>query len=323
MRAEKKSLDRADVNALPLLRDQKDISEDEVLQDFQAFFDGQWLNLIGMTATQTTVEHEAGASRAIDGNPSTDWTHHSCTHTKYEFKPWWEVELQTAYHISAVKVTNRDQCCGEQCDICNAMDVMVDETICKSQVGFRKGQTKEIGCPFVGTVVRVSLIVEDYLMLCEVKVKGTPQSLLQMGVSQCERHSYLAQPIMTRNATHGRCVAGSPAFDNSDFAAGFHEELVGRALMPTSELRATSEECQEHLLNSNELVEGAVWQEPPAPLKAKGEVMGSCRLLMGRRVVGADHALGASCFRKLRCPHDMAPWRKKAGFGLAGGMRWG
>jgi len=348
MRSEKKSAESNDVSNL---REHKDISEAEVLADFQTYFDGAWINMIGLIAASSSVGQETTGTpgKAIDGNEDTDptcrrnCTHKmgSCTHTKYDIHPWWEVELGTPYHISVVNVTNRAECCGEQCDICSPMDVSVDETICADSNVLKKGETKAIACPYVGNAVRVSLKDEDELMICEVKVKGSPQALLLAGLKQCEQHSFLAQALLRINSLghgiHGRCLAGDSVVQ-TETPRGFHGVSVGQALTPGGELQTTSPECQEYLLKSDESVQGAQWQtakpvnsDEPDSGAGDGGAVGSCMLLHGRSVVGVEdpettlfaggeHAQrGAKCFRKLRCPHDLAPWRKQAGIGLEKG----
>lgn len=273
------------------------------------------------------MEHGGTAGKAVDGNANSAWSAGTCTHTKYEWKPWWEVDMGKVYYISAVKVTNRGDCCGEQCNICSPMDVLVDETICHGAVEFIHGETKDISCPFVGDAVRVALKAEDYLMICEVAVKATKQSLLETAAAQCESHAAFALPIAAPNATEGHCMAGEPTpiqvGNMSDVPVGFQELVVGQATTPDGDLQATAEECQEHLLKSDELVEGAVWQASPVPDMSLVPSVGTCRLLMGRQITGAKPVAGAKCFRKLRCPQDMSEYRKKAGIGLHNGQRWG
>lgn len=356
LRTEKKGPEDTDAEMLRMMQKRREAQENEAVEFFEFALQGKWLsmaqlgsnydgneiNMVGLSALQSTDQckdqAEIGkdvecsdtyppigtANRAVDGNADNLWTGNSCTHTKYEFKPWWEVELGNAYHISSVSVTNRGDCCGEQCDICTPMDIYVDQTVCHPQVNFKHGQTREIGCPFVGNSVRIGLEAEDFLMLCEVKVKGVTQSLLEMGAAQCDKHSSLVQTVVTQSRADGRCIAGQPSFDNTpDTPGGFRELLVGRKVASSSDLQATAAECQEHLLKSDEMVEGAAWQANAGSLSTEpSRAIGTCRLLTGRRVLGAEVAVGEKCFKKLRCPHDMTQWRIKAGIGLHNGQRW-
>lgn len=308
-----------DARTLELMQQRRAAQEEEAAQEFESAFDGKWINMVGMTATQSTTEHDGTAGRAVDGNANTAWTGQSCTHTKYEWKPWWEVDMKTSYHISAVKVTNRGDCCGEQCEICSPLQILVDESVCHADVGLVHGQTKVVGCPFVGDSVRIALNVEDYLMLCEVKVKAVRQSLLEKGASQCTKHSLVAQPVVTPNATDGLCKAGSRA--PGPAPVGFRELEVGRSVVPGGPLRSTAEECEGHLLTSDDDVEGAVWHVTPESRGTTTPRIGSCRLLVGSKVTGVEPAVGARCWRKLRCPHDMRPWLARAGIGRSGTVK--
>ena len=73
---------------------------------FKAFRKRAW-------QSSTFWSEHGDASRAVDGNPSTDyWRQLSCTRTKEETNPWWTVDLQAVFKIDAVIITNREDCCG-------------------------------------------------------------------------------------------------------------------------------------------------------------------------------------------------------------------
>ncbi|KAM7366451.1 hypothetical protein PAMP_015889 [Pampus punctatissimus] len=50
-----------------------------------------------------------GAQNAIDGNRNPRFQSGSCTLTNEESNPWWRVDLQNVYKITAVMITNRDE----------------------------------------------------------------------------------------------------------------------------------------------------------------------------------------------------------------------
>lgn len=62
------------------------------------------------TAVQSSLLHNGTADKAVDGNRDHTYEHGSCTHTNNESKPWWRVELQDVYKITAVLITNRGKC---------------------------------------------------------------------------------------------------------------------------------------------------------------------------------------------------------------------
>ena len=51
-----------------------------------------------------------------DGNTNGHWGRRSCTHSKNEQNPWWQVDLQSTKTVQAVAVYNRADCCGSRCD---------------------------------------------------------------------------------------------------------------------------------------------------------------------------------------------------------------
>ena len=63
----------------------------------------------GGKATQSTTHGGAGATRAIDGNKSSDWNKGGQTHTQNsgEKAPWWELDLGVSYKIDQINIVNR------------------------------------------------------------------------------------------------------------------------------------------------------------------------------------------------------------------------
>lgn len=59
------------------------------------------------TASQSSIDWDGLASRAIDGNTSGLFESESITHTLKETNPWWMLELDKEYTISEIVVFNR------------------------------------------------------------------------------------------------------------------------------------------------------------------------------------------------------------------------
>ena len=58
---------------------------------------------LGKKAYQSSTDYDGEASRAIDGNPDSNYfVTHTCTHTKSGAEEWWEVDLIDAATISQV-----------------------------------------------------------------------------------------------------------------------------------------------------------------------------------------------------------------------------
>lgn len=61
-------------------------------------------------ADQSSQNSRLGAAQnAIDGNRDPRFKSGSCTLTNGESDPWWRVDLQNVYKITAVMITNRDE----------------------------------------------------------------------------------------------------------------------------------------------------------------------------------------------------------------------
>ncbi|XP_078603281.1 uncharacterized protein LOC144877248 [Branchiostoma floridae x Branchiostoma japonicum] len=76
---------------------------------------------LGKPVFQTSRLHhpkptEGAASRAVDGNTDTNYSHGSCTHTVLagETNPSWWVDLGQSYVIDRVLIFNRQDCCQER-----------------------------------------------------------------------------------------------------------------------------------------------------------------------------------------------------------------
>lgn len=78
-----------------------------MLAEVQAFSGKDNVALKG-TATQSSVDYEGAAKRAIDGTTNGNYFEkNSVTHTASEDNPWWEVDLKEAKAIDKVVIWNR------------------------------------------------------------------------------------------------------------------------------------------------------------------------------------------------------------------------
>uniref|UniRef100_A0A667XKE0 Fucolectin tachylectin-4 pentraxin-1 domain-containing protein n=1 Tax=Myripristis murdjan TaxID=586833 RepID=A0A667XKE0_9TELE len=59
-------------------------------------------------ATQSSVYPAGIPMNAIDGNRASNWYQGSCSHTQYNFSPWWRLDLLKTYKVDSVSITNRD-----------------------------------------------------------------------------------------------------------------------------------------------------------------------------------------------------------------------
>ncbi len=66
------------------------------------------------TASQSSTNYDAPASRANDGNTNGNfWGGQTCSATTWEAQPWWEIDLGAVVNLQSVNVWNRSDCCAE------------------------------------------------------------------------------------------------------------------------------------------------------------------------------------------------------------------
>lgn len=83
------------------------------ISEVQVFSGNQNVARAG-TATQSSVDYNSPAAKAIDGNHNGSFA--SCSCTKSEKDAWWEIDLGRELPISSVAVWNRTDCCPERLD---------------------------------------------------------------------------------------------------------------------------------------------------------------------------------------------------------------
>ncbi|KAL0984441.1 hypothetical protein UPYG_G00141570 [Umbra pygmaea] len=139
------------------------------------------LALLGRATQSNTYLHIfADASHAIDGNKDANFDHGSCTHTKLEDQPWWRVEMQDAYRVDSVVLTNRGDCCPERL---NGAEIHIGNSLenngnnnpsCAVVSVIPAGESVSFNCNgMVGRFVSVVLPKTGVLTLCEVEVYGS------------------------------------------------------------------------------------------------------------------------------------------------------
>ncbi|MEC8411213.1 MAG: DUF1549 domain-containing protein, partial [Planctomycetota bacterium] len=83
------------------------------LSEVQVFSGGRNIAHTGQ-ATQSSVDYNSPAAKAIDGNH--DGSFASCSCTQSERAAWWELDLGAEFPIDSVAVWNRTDCCPERLD---------------------------------------------------------------------------------------------------------------------------------------------------------------------------------------------------------------
>jgi hypothetical protein len=131
---------------------------------------------LGKQALQSSTEHGADASRAVDGNTDGAFFSGSVTHTAPGSSEWWMVDLGAPYEIGSISIFNRTDCCGERLDarVLVTMTRAWDEVAFQSQLG-RVGERVDVDVGAVGRYVWVLQNSANHLQLAEVVVRGRPR----------------------------------------------------------------------------------------------------------------------------------------------------
>ncbi|KAM4693443.1 fucolectin-like [Discoglossus pictus] len=134
------------------------------------------------TATQSSLYENCMASNAIDDNLDSHLHHGSCSTTKNEFAPWWRVNLLRSHKINQVRITNRNDCCGERL---NGAEILIGNSLenngnnnprCGNISNVPPLITQTFHCnDMVGQYVNIVIPGRrEHLQLCEVQVFGVP-----------------------------------------------------------------------------------------------------------------------------------------------------
>ncbi|XP_040020954.2 uncharacterized protein LOC120810467 [Gasterosteus aculeatus] len=131
-------------------------------------------------ASQSSVYSSGTPDNAIDGNPSSNWDHGSCTHTKDDVHPWWRLDLGKTHKVFSIKITNRQ----EASERLNGAEIRIGDSLanfgndnarCAVITSVPPGGVSEFRCNGMdGRYVNVFIPRKEYLTLCEVEVYGSP-----------------------------------------------------------------------------------------------------------------------------------------------------
>merc|ERR1739838_56301 len=144
----------------------------------------------GGIATQSSLYNRYGKPQhAIDGNRASNWNQRSCTHTRYDYRPWWRVDLRADYKVNYVTVTNRKDCCANRL---NGAEIRIGDSLsdngnrnnlCATIKHIGAGATETFNCRGM-TGRYVNIVIprrRQYLTLAEVEVYGVKQPAINYG----------------------------------------------------------------------------------------------------------------------------------------------
>ncbi|WAQ95045.1 FUCL7-like protein [Mya arenaria] len=135
----------------------------------------------------------------VDGNVGNNEIHQdSCFHTEVEYQPWWRVDLQQIYNITAVVIHNRLDCCDKRA---RNISLTIGELFgAMDQVSYLDGNfyathTFSIDPPVIGRYVQMQLMgITEAFHLCEVEVLAFPTgtSNVALGKPASQSSNYTA-----------------------------------------------------------------------------------------------------------------------------------
>ncbi|XP_043116131.1 uncharacterized protein si:ch211-215k15.4 [Puntigrus tetrazona] len=142
--------------------------------------DGENVALKGR-ATQSNLFGHGFASNAIDGNKDGVYSHGSCSHTEKCLNPWWRLDLLKKHKVFSVVITNAADKDPERL---NGAEIRIGDSLenyginnprCAVISSIPAGFSTTFDCDGMeGRYITVVIPREEYLLLCEVEVYGSP-----------------------------------------------------------------------------------------------------------------------------------------------------
>ena len=160
------------------------------------------------------------ASKANDGITNGRWRNGSVSHTKRDYQPWWEVNLQATFSINSVKVFNRRDCCSER--LSNFILIIYNSgaEVKRYQHNGHPGYFEEVFFGgVVGDRVRIQLPVQEYLNFAELEVWAEPGSA---ALSSCLAPRYPVWPDDYKFVNDGNQPDGYECIKLSEQGSGWN-----------------------------------------------------------------------------------------------------
>ncbi|XP_068677377.1 receptor-type tyrosine-protein phosphatase S-like isoform X3 [Montipora foliosa] len=174
---------------------------------------------LNQPAGQVSTAWGGVASRAVDGDTTTNYASKTCTHTDYAKDAWWRVDLGAPVPVAEVVIVNRYCTPAEKCAaFMDSFQIKIGNntsttTSCGGTLSMVTGETKSFYCypPIVGRYVSVVVPGDrKILTICEVEVYSTPQT--SNGVTACR-----ANPVGISNSAviHDQRFSASSSLGSS------------------------------------------------------------------------------------------------------------
>ena len=127
---------------------------------------------LGKRVTQSSTAFGGDASRAVDGKTDGDFGHQSVTHTNFQSKPWWQVDLDKEETIRQINIFNRTDTAQER--LSNFHIILLDSfgnEIERKRISALTNTAAQLAIDYKkARFVRIELEGHNALSLAEVQV---------------------------------------------------------------------------------------------------------------------------------------------------------
>jgi parallel beta-helix repeat protein len=244
-------------------------------------------------ACQSSNQFGKTGMEAVDGNTDGNFANGSVTHTDWDVKPWWQVDLGGNCRIDHIQIYNRTDACPERL---TNFDILVShDGVAWKPFNF-PGQA---GTPatidtggVIGRFVRVQLAGSDFLSLAEVEVYGEQVSGSYINLALRRPASQSSNLFGTTGAeavdgnTNGDFNAGSVSCTNYESQSWWQVDLGSCCIIERVVLYNRTDMYQECLSNFQVMIseDGLGWQTFDHPYPAQEQTVIPMGGLMGRYV---------------------------------------
>ena len=127
---------------------------------------------LGKRVTQSSTAFGGDASRAVDGKTDGDFGHQSVTHTNFQSKPWWQVDLDKEETIRQINIFNRTDTAQDR--LSNFNVILLDSfgnEIDRKRISALTNTSAQLAIDYKkARFVRIELEGHNALSLAEVQV---------------------------------------------------------------------------------------------------------------------------------------------------------
>ena len=127
---------------------------------------------LGKRVTQSSTAFGGDARRAVDGKLDGNYGHHSVTHTDFQSKPWWQVDLDKEETIRQINIYNRTDAAQDR--LTNFNVILLDSSgkeIERKRIAYLRDSSAQISIDYKkARFVRIELDGYNALSLAEVQV---------------------------------------------------------------------------------------------------------------------------------------------------------